>query len=371
MKKRIIATIMAAACVSMILAGCGGGSSRYESFDEAPAAGKSFLNGADYRSDNIYEAAAEEAYYDEYSEYEEPEEARGNEENLNSVASTRKLIRNVYMDAQTKEFDALLAAVNARIESLGGYIENSNISGYSMDSDSYSTRYADLTIRIPSAKLDSFVNMVAEKSNITSKNENAEDVTLQYSDVTARIDSLRVEQKRLNELLEQADDLDVIVRLEERLTDVRYEIESYESRLRTLDNQVDYSTVHLSIQEVKDYTPVVTEEPTFWERFSGGFLESCEDAFEGLQDFLVWFVSVLPHLIVIAFVLAIIAGIVLLIIKASLKGSKKRKAKKAAKKERIEKLKAEAAAKREAEKAEKAEKEKADAEKSDSDKMTK
>ncbi len=36
---------------------------------------------------------------------------------------------------------------------------------------------------------------------------------------------------------------------------MRYELESYMSQLKVYDNQVDYDTVNISIQEVKNETP--------------------------------------------------------------------------------------------------------------------
>ncbi len=64
---------------------------------------------------------------------------------------------------------------------------------------------------------------------MTSQSESAEDVTLQYTDTESRIASLKNEQERLNALLEKADTLENIFKLEERLTEVRYELENYQS----------------------------------------------------------------------------------------------------------------------------------------------
>ena len=69
-----------------------------------------------------------------------------------------------------------------------------------------------------------------------------------------------------------------IITLEDRMSTVRYQLESMESQLRTYDNMVDYSTVHMNIQEVKELTPVIEEEETAWERFVNGFKESLKDS---------------------------------------------------------------------------------------------
>jgi hypothetical protein len=79
---------------------------------------------------------------------------------------------------------------------------------------------------------------------------------------------------------------------------VRYELERYASYLRTLENQVSYATVHLSITEVKEYTPVMEEEPTVWQRIATGFTRSLKDIGNGVKEIFVWFIINLPHLLI-------------------------------------------------------------------------
>ena len=67
--------------------------------------------------------------------------------------------------------------------------------------------------------------------------------------------------------MEKAESIEDIITIEQRLSNVRYQIESMEAQLRTYDNKVDYSTVHLDVSEVKELTPV--HEETLWERISG------------------------------------------------------------------------------------------------------
>jgi hypothetical protein len=49
---------------------------------------------------------------------------------------------------------------------------------------------------------------------------------------------------------------------------------------------------------VKEYTPVIEEEPTVWQRISIGFARSIKDIREGLADFFVWFVVNSPYLLI-------------------------------------------------------------------------
>lgn len=175
------------------------------------------------------------------------------------VSANRKLIRTIHLHVETTEFDNLLASISQSTTEMGGYIEQSDISGSSISSTQPGGRYAFLTVRVPSDHLDSFLSQVSEQSNVTNRSENIEDVTLQYSDIESRKKTLTVEQERLWALLEKADTLEAVIALEERLSEIRYELESFESRLRLYDNQIDYSTVHINLDEVRVFTPTTPD----------------------------------------------------------------------------------------------------------------
>ena len=333
--------------LAMSLCACGSsGSSSYKAsesyaYDEPAYATTEEAVAGGYYAEDAYEEAYDEDYAsdDMYASgangamKEAPAESSGTEGEVKS--SGRKLIKTVNLSAQTKEFDNLIATVTERIDSLGGYAEQMDVSGYTYRDSDTSVRTAYIVARIPANRLDSFIVAVSDNSNIISRNESTNDVTLEYSDVEARISSLRVEQKRLDELLSQADSLETIIALEDRLTEVRYELESYESRLRNMDNRVDYSTVYLDVQEVRDYTPVVTTPKTFWQRLGEGFVEGCEDAIENLGDFIIGFISILPGLIVFLIILAIIVFVIFLIVKLIIKSVKKSASKRASQKKTV------------------------------------
>lgn len=317
-KKGLIFSLTGLLMAAALLAGCGGSGGKYESSANTSAAADT---GSHYAySDDVYDTA-EMAAEEEFP----AEEAIAMEENgagaADEVQDSRKLIKNVNMDVETEDFDKLIANVENKITALGGYAENKDIGGRSYYNEGGS-RYANITARIPSNRLDEFVSTVTAQSNVINKNESVEDVTLQYVDVEAHRDSLRTEQERLNALLEQAEDLETIIALEERLTEVRYQLESYESQLRSMDNQVDYSTVYLYITEVERLTPQAEKSP--WEQMRVGFAESVYNVGKGLQNFGIGFVIALPYLLTIALIIGIIAAIVLIIVKSAEKHTKKR-----------------------------------------------
>ena len=234
----------------------------------------------------------------------------------------RKLIRNVSMHLETREFDALTKSISDAVTFFGGYMEQSDVSGNSLYwSDERSSRCSNLTARIPENKLDAFLTEVSGQGNVTYKNESVQDVTLQYTDITSRKKTLQMEQDRLWELLEKAESIDAVIALESRLSEVRYQLESIESQLRTLDNQIVYSTVYLSIQEVQVLTS--TDPDTIPVRIQKGLSRSFNTLKISSVDFLVWFISSLPILAVFA----VLVFIAVIILKKPLKRRKTRKQK--------------------------------------------
>lgn len=216
-----------------------------------------------------------------------------------------KLIRNVSMHLETREFDALTKSISDAVTFFGGYMEQSDVSGNSLYwSDERSSRCSNLTARIPENKLDAFLTEVSGQGNVTYKNESVQDVTLQYTDITSRKKTLQMEQDRLWELLGKAESIDAVIALEARLSEVRYQLESIESQLRTLDNQIVYSTVYLSIQEVQVLTS--TDPDTILVRIQKGLSRSLNQLQVSSVDFVVWFISSLPILLVLAVLILIV-----------------------------------------------------------------
>lgn len=222
----------------------------------------------------------------------------GTQSSTTAQPTNQKLIRTVSLEAETEDMDALLTDVESRISQLGGYVETRNV--YNGKTTYRESRWADLTIRIPADKLDQFVTQVSDVSNITAHNETTKDVTLSYVATESRITALETEETRLLELMGSAKDLKDLLTLEEKLTDVRTELEQHKSQLKLYDNQVSYATVHLSVKEVVQYTEVEEPEaePTFWQRLGDGFVTGVKNVWALGKGLVILTVSLIPYLVI-------------------------------------------------------------------------
>lgn len=228
------------------------------------------------------------------------------EVNDNESKSSRKLIRTKSITVETKNLDKSLEKINTAIDTFGAYVEHSTL-----DSPSYVSEYDDrrtytMTIRVPEDKLDAFMNQLDSTGTVTSATESTEDVTLQYTDIEAHKKALKTEYDRVMELLEKAETMDQILALESKLSDLRYQLDSYESQLRVMDNQITYSTVSLTLREVEYEKDA---DKSYGTRIANAFKDGIHDVKSGLADFSVWFVLVLPSLVVLGIVIAILVAI--------------------------------------------------------------
>ena len=209
MKKRANIPILSFLLISFLLNGCGS-SAKSESYviaETAAAAATTFFDSGGYSDEEIA--------------MEEPGSGvTSSSVHTQNVVSGRKLIRTVNLDVETDDFDTLLTKLNEQITALSGYVEQSDISGNSIQNTS-SKRWAYMTIRIPSTELDNFIQSVEINGNVTNKSETTTDVTLHYSDLESKKKSLTIEQDRIWELLEKADTLEAVIALEERLPKIR------------------------------------------------------------------------------------------------------------------------------------------------------
>lgn len=276
--KRYLSVSLVLLLLLGMLTGCGAKNAMTEA--AAPAAGAPMAT----------EAAMEEVLYDEAGS--------GISNTATAMPENQKLIRTVYMDAQTTSMDGVMSWLENRVAELGGYFEQKSIRRSGSRDDGSYYRYADMVIRVPAENLDGFLAQIGENAVVTSTREETENVTLQYVSTKSRVEALETEQKRLLELLEEAGNMEDLLTIESRLTDVRWELENYASQLRVLDNQVDYSTVYLNINEV-DKPKVVTER-TVWQKIGDGFAENTIDLWDGIVAVFVWLLSSMPFLIPLA-----------------------------------------------------------------------
>ena len=332
MKKRVWKLLTAAMVAVMLLTGCGAemmasDSAMNQAMSYTTGSGGALYDGFEYFAEEEMKVEYDSDDYMDAEAPQTPERETGNSDNSADVqanTTTRKLIRRVYLSTETKEFDDFVSFVNGQTTTYGGYIESSDVSGTSYNSYGHNRR-ASIVIRVPAKHLDSFIAQIGNMANITNQSESSEDVTLSYIETESRIASLEIQRDKLLEWMEDAETVDELIKLEERLSEVRYQLEYYGSILRNYDNLVEFSTITLDIREVERMT--IVEPETVGDRIGKGLSDNFYRITEGFKNFIVWFVTSLPYLLIWA-VIIVAAVLVIRVIakKAKIKKQKRMEA---------------------------------------------
>jgi len=236
-----------------------------------------------------------------------------------------KIIYSVYADIETKNFDETIDTVNVLLEAHGAFVEHSSISGISTASRHYGWneyRYASFQLRVPVENLNAITGRLGLLGNVTHQSSNADNITAQFFDTQSRVNSLRIQEERLLDMLSKADDVPDLIVIEERLGDVRYQIEWFQTMLNNWQRQVDYSSLNLQIREVEIFTEQPELYRSYWQQIGDGFMSTMRSVGRFFMNLFMWLIVSAPVLIL----LAVIAFIVLIIVKRKLKTMEKKRA---------------------------------------------
>ena len=124
-----------------------------------------------------------------------------------------------------------------------------------------------VTIRVPAAKYSAALERVAGLGQVADRQVRAEDVTEEFVDLEARLNNARNVRKRLEALLEKAEDVKAALAVETEIGRVSEEIERLQARLELLKHRVAYSTISAQFERVARQTNTIQgygELPFYW-----------------------------------------------------------------------------------------------------------
>jgi len=207
------------------------------------------------------------------------------------------IVTTFHLNAETMDFEDSVDFIIAQVHDLGGYIENSSVSGRSIGFEDRSARFAFFTVRVPTPAMRHFVNVVGEKTNVTSVSESADDITERFFDSEARLASLVNQERLLNELLDGGGDLEFILEVHRELANVRHQIELLSSSIQRMERSVSYATAHISLSEVMQFTPTDPLPLSFGQRINQAMGNSWVSFERHLQNMIVRLIWDLPYFI--------------------------------------------------------------------------
>lgn len=317
MKRTLIAAILASA---VVLTGCGNNDNK---------AASSTYN---FRADN---AAGEYVKNDETAEElvtndpsETPEDYK---ESPVSTINTQMLVYSCDMSIDVLEFNDSVDRIHDYIKQYNGFIESERYSdgGSSsqwMYSEEQKWKNFHAVIRIPSAQYEDFCKSAESVGDMRTKNASVQNLTTEYSDLKTTLSIYEAKEERYLEMLKEIKDQNKAISVEEELTDIQIEIARIKTRMNNIENDVAYSYVNLTLNEVRKYTdkPAVKKTDTFGQRLRNTLSSTWSGFLNFLEGFLFVIIKVLPYLLLIGIAAFIITKITKFCIKKSEIKKKKR-----------------------------------------------
>ncbi len=258
--------ILLGLCSTLMLSGCGSSASYGGTRTMDDLGGVNFAE-----SKAVYNDSYDGAY----------EYASSGPSEADIVKSNMMIAKTVYLSADVENLETFDANVQDTVEKFDGYFEESTINDY--DSEWSTQRDSRYRIRIPSKNLDAFLEVMEGTSSLTSKSVNSEDVSLEYVDVEAHIKALEDEKISLERLMDNAETVEDIINIQDRLSSVQAQLDSYNGQKRLLEGRVSYSTITLNAYEERNVDHPIRKafEVNFKERVLEG-IESAVEVFVGI-----------------------------------------------------------------------------------------
>ena len=202
----------------------------------------------------------------------------------------QKLIRNGTMLISVKNAEEARSQLNTILTKNNAYVGNEQL-----NNTDYETTYG-IQIRVPANKLDSLVSGIESLSGtVTFKSIEAKDVTEEYIDLETRLTNKKAYLEQYRTLLKSARSIEDILKVQEQIRALEEEIESVTGRLKYLTNQVDLSTLQLTITEKKDFVYREDRRINFFERLK----ESISSGWYAFVNFILYLLVLWPFWIII------------------------------------------------------------------------
>lgn len=171
------------------------------------------------------------------------------------------------------------------LKRLGGYVVEDK---ETIDNDANRKDYT-LDVRIPAKNFDRLLDFVTTSADkIDSKNISVSDVTTKYIDINTRLNNKKLLEHRYQDLLKKAIKISDLLEIENKLTELRADIESTQVQLNYLTGQVAYSSLAITFyskQMVKGDKPAA---------FSYKFNTSLAEGWNFLQNMFFRIIALWP-----------------------------------------------------------------------------
>ena len=210
-----------------------------------------------------------------------PDESGGK----SSAVDKKKIIHDGDMTIRVKHVQEMKRRVDTLISKHQAYYANESFNNNEREA-SFSLR-----VRIPCNQFDQLITCLeGGYGEVLYKEIRARDVTDQFIDLETRLENKHNYLSRYKALLKEAKTVKDILQIQEKIRGLEEEIESTTGRLKYLSDQVDYSTLYLTLTEQKNFQ----YKPDVRDRFGEKLKQSLSRGWFGFVDFVLFLIKIWP-----------------------------------------------------------------------------
>ncbi|HLI08090.1 MAG TPA: DUF4349 domain-containing protein [Ktedonobacteraceae bacterium] len=196
-------------------------------------------------------------------------QSTGNSSNASSTSySPRYLIKALQVDMAVKDTVKAASDLQSWIQTTDPRSTSEGLN-YQQDPNNNNLYDITLTFAVEAAdypRVESYLSGYAaqHQGRLLDLHETVQDVTTNYIDTQSQLKNLRAEQQRLLTLMGQAQSLNDILTVEQKLTDVEGQIEQIEENLNALNGQITYYNVTINLHPTDVATPAPVPTQPGW-----------------------------------------------------------------------------------------------------------
>ena len=212
---------------------------------------------------------------------------------IDKTINLKKIIKSGDMTIEVADIKTAQEKIQNFVKNNKAYIQNERFS----NAETQTT--LSMEIRIPNQNFDNLINSFSDEiGSISEKNIRVQDVTEEYTDVSIRLKNKLAYLEKYRDLLKRSASTKDLLEIQEKIRGLEEEIESSEGRLRYIDDQVNYSTLNLTLTKEKPRNTVTSKIG-----FGSRLVDSIANGWNIFVNFSLEIVSLWPFLFIIPIII--------------------------------------------------------------------
>ena len=235
------------------------------------------------------------------------------------AAADRIVIKTASLSLVVSDPSDAAQRISALATGMGGFVVSSNTAEASVDARGNKIMQASLTVRVPSAQLDSALTQIrAMAVEVKNVSVTGQDVTAQYTDLQSQLRNAEAAEAKLTEIMNAATKTEDVMAVFNQLNQVRQQVEQLKGQIQYYDESASLSAISM------DLIPDALNQPIEvggWQPqgVAKDALEALLRAFQGLATGVIW---VGLYLLPLALVIGLPVYIVLRLVARRLRKAK-------------------------------------------------